>query len=339
MKADLMRLAARAACRLPRPLIRLLGGPPKVVDGQRMDPLVQFMVRYFADPPGTLDSVARTREGFDVQGTWLTHRPQPGVSVTPWTAEGSAGPIPCEIHRPKGLPARDAPVLVFYHGGGHAAGSLVSHRGVCRQLAHDGQCAVVAVDYRLAPEHRFPVGIGDCLAAFDAVVAHAWELGFDPARVGVGGDSAGANAAAVVAQQRKAAPQPPRFQILWVPWVDMSRQTRSYELFDLGYFLEKPKMEWYTAHYLARPEDALDPMASPLPGDVSGVCPAALLIAGFDPLRDEGVAYGRKLRAAGVETHVTVYEGLVHPFINVAGCVPAAARAFEDAAALLRRHL
>lgn len=339
MKADVMRLAARAACRLPIPLIRLLGGPPKVVDGQRMDPLVQFMVRYFADPPGTLDSVARTREGFDIQGTWLTHRPQPGVSVTPWAAEGPIGPIPCEIHRPKGLPARDAPVLVFYHGGGHAAGSLVSHRGVCRQLAHDAQCAVVAVDYRLAPEHRFPVGIGDCLAAFDAVVAHAWELGFDPARVGVGGDSAGANAAAVVAQQRKAAPQPPRFQILWVPWVDMSRQTRSYELFDLGYFLEKPKMEWYTAHYLARPEDALDPMASPLLGDVSGVCPAALLIAGFDPLRDEGVAYGRKLRAAGVETHATVYEGLVHPFINVAGCVPAAARAFEDATALLRRHL
>ena len=339
MKADMMRLAARAACRLPRPLIRLLGGPPKVVDGQRMDPLVQFMVRHFADPPGTLDSVARTREGFDKQGTWLTHRPQPGVSVTPWVAEGPAGPVPCEIHRPKGLPARDAPVLVFYHGGGHAAGSLVSHRGVCRQLAHDAQCAVVAVDYRLAPEYRFPVGIGDCLAAFDAVVAHAWELGFDPARVGVGGDSAGANAAAVVAQQRKAAPQPPRFQILWVPWVDMSRQTRSYELFDLGYFLEKPKMEWYTAHYLARPEDALDPMASPLLGDASGVCPAALLIAGFDPLRDEGVAYGHKLRAAGVATHATVYEGLVHPFINVAGGGPAAARAFEDATALLRRHL
>lgn len=334
-----MRWAARAACRLPMPLVRLVGGAPKVVDGQRLDPLVQFMVRYFADPPGTLASVEKTREGFDRQGTWLTHAPQPGVRILPWLVEGPAGPIRCEIHRPQGLPARDAPVLVFYHGGGFCAGSLTSHRDVCRQLAHDGRCAVVAVDYRLAPEHPYPVGIGDCLAAFDAVVAEARELGFDPARVGVGGDSAGANAAAVVAQQRKAAPHPPRFQILWAPCVDMSRQARSYELFELGYFLEKPKLEWYARHYLPHPDDALDPMASPLLGDVSGVCPAALLIAGFDPLRDEGVAYGEKLKAAGVETHVKVYEGLVHPFINVAGCVPAASASFDDATALLRRYL
>jgi acetyl esterase len=321
------------------PLIRLLGGAPRVVDGQRMDPLVQFMVRYFADPPGTLASVEKTREGFDRQGTWLTHAAQPGVTIVPWVIEGPVGPIPCEIHRPRGLPVGDAPVLVFYHGGGYCAGSLTSHRDVCRQLAHDGQCAVVAVDFRLAPEHRFPVPIGDCLAAFDAVVAHARELGFDPARVGVGGDSAGANAAAVVAQERKAAATPPRFQILWAPWVDMSRQTRSYELFGRGYFLERPKLEWYPRHYLPRPEDALDPMASPLLGDVSGVCPAALLIAGFDPLRDEGVAYAEKLRAAGVATYATVYDALVHPFINVAGCVPAARAAFDDATALLRRHL
>lgn len=321
------------------PIIEFLGGPPRIVDGHRLDPLIQFMVRYFADPPGTLDSVEKTRSGFDLQGNWLTHPPEPGVRLQSWTVRGPAGPVPCEIYRPAALPARDAPALLFFHGGGHAAGSLVSHRDVCRQLAHEGQCAVVAVDYRLAPEHRFPVGIHDCLAAFDAVVAQSRELGFDPRRIAIGGDSAGGNITAVVAQQRRSAPCPPRVQMLWVPWLDMSRQSRSYELFAEGYFLEKAKMEWYTDLYLRRPEDALDPMASPLLGDVRGVCPAVLLIAGFDPLRDEGLAYADKLRAAGVSVYARLFEGLVHPFLNVAGSVPAARAAFTEAMALLRaRH-
>lgn len=339
MTASILKWAARTACRLPMPVIRRLAGTPRVIDGQRLDPLVQFMVRYFADPPGTLDSVEKTRSGFDLQGNWLTHAPQPGVRIDAWRFDGPAGPVRCEIHRPASLPRRDAPVLVFFHGGGHVAGSLDSHRDVCRQLAHEGECAVVAVDYRLAPEHRFPAGIEDCLAAFDAVVAQSAALGFDPRRIAVGGDSAGGNAAAVVAQQRRDAPCPPRLQMLWVPWLDMSRQSRSYQLFAEGYFLEKPKMEWYTELYLRRPEDAFDPKASPLLGDVHGVCPAVLLIAGFDPLRDEGLAYGDKLQAAGVSTFVKVFEGLVHPFINVAGSVPAARAAFTEATALLRARL
>ena len=119
----------------------------------------------------------------------------------------------------------------------------------------------------------------------------------------------------------------------------MSRQTRSYELFDLGYFLEKPKMEWYTAHYLARPEDALDPMASPLLGDVSGVCPAALLIAGFDPLRDEGHAYADRLREAGVSVQHHCHTSLVHGYVQMGGAVDAAQRAIADVGAALRRGL
>ena len=339
MSSSPLKWAARAACRMPMPLIKRLAGPARTVDGQQLDPLVQFMVRYFADPPGTLDSVEKTRSGFDTQGDWLTHAPEPSVHAERWVAQGPAGPVNCDIYRPASLPRRDAPVLVFFHGGGHVAGSLVSHRDVCRQLAHEGQCAVVAVDYRLAPEHRFPVGINDCLAAFDAVVEQAWQLGFDPARIGVGGDSAGGNAAAVVAQQRRGAPCPPRLQMLWVPWVDMSQQSRSYELFAEGYFLEKAKMEWYTDLYLRGPQDALDSRASPLLGDVQGVCPAVLWMAGFDPLRDEGMAYAAKLRAAGVPVHAKVFEGLVHPFLNVAGAVPAARAAFAEATTFLRAVL
>lgn len=339
MSSSLLKWVARAACRLPVPIMKFLSGKPQEIEGKRLDPVVQFMVRYFADAPGLLASVEETRAGFDLQGDWLTHAPAPGVRIEPWVVQGPAGPIRCEIHRPASLPGKDAPVLVFYHGGGHVAGSLASHREVCRQLAHEGQCGVVAVDYRLAPEHRFPVGIKDCLAAFDAVVMEAAKLGFDPRRVGVGGDSAGGNAAAVVAQQRRHAPFPPRLQMLWVPWLDMSRQSRSYRLFAEGFFLEKAKMEWYTDLYLGKPEDAIDPLASPLLGDVTGVCPAVFLIAGFDPLRDEGIAYGEKLKAAGVSTHVRVFEGLVHPFINVAGYVPAAKAAFTEAMRLMRERL
>lgn len=339
MKSTILKYAARVACRLPMPLVKRLGGPPRAIDNQRLDPLVQFMVRYFADPPGTLDSVAKTRSGFDVQGTWLTHASEPTVNIKRWSFDGPVGPVHCEIHQPASLPNRDAPALIFFHGGGHVAGSLDSHRNVCQRLSHDGQCAVVAVDYRLAPEHRFPVGISDCLAAYDAVVAQSGELGFNPNRIGVGGDSAGGNAAAVVAQQRSSAPHPPKLQMLWVPWVDMSKQSDSYQLFGEGFFLEKVKMEWYTDLYLRSNMDALDPLASPLLGDVAGICPAFLLIAGFDPLRDEGVMYANKLEAAGVKTHAKVYEGLVHPFINVAGYVPAANQAFKDATHFLRTQL
>ncbi|MDO6964414.1 alpha/beta hydrolase [Rhizobium alvei] len=339
MASSHLKWVARAACRLPLPIMKLLSGKPAQIDGRQLDPVVQFMVRYFAEPPGTLASVQETRDGFDVQGNWLTHPPEPSVRIEAWSFQGPAGEVRCEIHRPASLPAKDAPVLIFFHGGGHVAGSLDSHRDVCRQLAHDGRCAVIAVDYRLAPEHRFPVGINDCIAAFDSVVANAEMLGIDPARIGLGGDSAGGNAAAVVAQQRRKAAFPPRLQMLWVPWLDMSKQSRSYQLFAEGFFLEKAKMEWYTDLYLSKPDDALDPMASPLLGDVDGVCPAVLLIAGFDPLRDEGLAYGEKLKAAGVPTVVRLFDGLVHPFINVAGYVPAANAAFSEATRYLRERL
>lgn len=336
MKADLMRLAARAACRLPRPLIRLLGGPPKVVDGQRMDPLVQFMVRYFADPPGTLDSVARTREGFDVQGTWLTHRPQPGVSVTPWTAEGSAGPIPCEIHRPKGLPARDAPVLVFYHGGGHAAGSLVSHRGVCRQLAHDAQCAVVAVDYRLAPEHRFPTAVDDTWAALQWLRERAAAFGLDATRIAVGGDSAGGTLAAVAAILARDHGQPLTLQLLITPGTGAAADTPSHKLFANGFLLDAASIAWFFDHYAASHQRHDWRFAPLLADDLDGVAPACVILAECDPLVDEGLAYADRLRAAGVPVALELYRGLTHDFIKMGRVLKEAVQAQQAAADALR---
>lgn len=339
MKNAVMRFAARTACRLPRPVMKALSGSPIEIDGQKLDPVVQFMVKNFTDPPGTISTVEKTRDGLDQQGSWLVHKRQQDVDVQPGTFDGPDGSVPYASYRGKASHNTDLPVLVFFHGGGHTGGSIFSHDGVCHQLAHASGYAVIAIDYRLAPEHKFPAGVNDCLAAYDAVVAQAATLRIDRNRIAVGGDSAGANLAAVVAQQRKTAEHPPKFQLLWVPWVDMSKQTRSYELFDLGFFLEKPTMEWFTDNYLNDPSDALDSRVSPLLGDVECVCPAALLVAGFDPLRDEGLAYGEKLKAAGVRTEVKLYENLVHPFINVAGCVPAAGDAFEDAVKLLKDNL
>lgn len=325
---------------LPLPIIRLLIGTPIKLDGQTMDPVVQFMVKYFVDHEvGYLPTPEEERREFDIQGNWFAHKPEPSVSITRWTVNGPNGEIPCDIHRPAKLPATDAPALIYYHGGGHVSGSLESHRNLCRQLAYEVNCAVVAVDFRLAPENKFPIGINDCLAAYDAVVQQAQELGLDPRRISVGGDSAGGNASAVIAQQRKSSSFPPKFQALWVPWLDMSKQTRSYELMGEGFFLEKKKMEWYTAHYLRSEEDGLNPLASPFLGDVEGVCPAAVFSAGFDPLRDEGRDYVEKLKAAGVPTQYKLYEGVVHPFVNVAGKIPIARKAFDEAIVILKENI
>ena len=325
---------------LPLPIIKLLIGKAIQIDGQTMDPMVQFMVKFFVDHEiGYIPSVEEERREFDIQGSWFAHNPEPSVSISLWSVNGPKGEIPFEIHRPAQLPSKHAPALIFYHGGGHVSGSLESHRNLCRQLSHDVNCAVLAVDYRLAPENKFPIGINDCLAAFDAVVQQAHELGLDPKRISVGGDSAGGNVAAVIAQQRKSSSVPPKFQALWVPWLDMSKQTRSYELMGEGFFLEKKKMEWYTSHYLRSEEDGLNPLASPSLGDVDGVCPAAIFSAGFDPLRDEGRDYVEKLKAAGVPVQYKLYEGVVHPFANVAGKIPVASKAFDEAIVILKENI
>ena len=334
------KFAALVMLKLPRPIIKLLSGKAIEIDGQTMDPVVQFMVRSFVDhEAGHIPTVEEERREIDIQGGWFAHNPEPTVSITTWAVSGPNGEIPVEIHRPAKLPAKNAPALIFYHGGGHVAGSPASHRNLCRPISHEVNCAVLAPDYRLAPEHKFPVGINDCLAVFDAVVEQAGELGLNPKRISVGGDSAGGNAAAVVAQQRKSAAFPPKFQALWVPWLDMSRQTRSYELMGEGFFLEKKKMEWFTAQYLRSDEDKLNPLASPSLGNVEGVCPATIFGAGFDPLRDEGRDYAEKLKAAGVPTTYKLYEGVIHPFVNVAGKVPAARKAFDEAMSILRDNM
>jgi len=233
------------------------------------------------------------------------------------------------------------PLLVYYHGGGWVVGDLDTHDGACRFLALQAGVNVLSVDYRLAPEHRFPAAVDDAVAAFRWAVLHAPELASDPARVAVGGDSAGGNLAAVVSQltARDGGPRP-AFQLLIYPVADLSTKHESYRLFREGFFLTEKQMDWYRGHYLSDESAARDPRASPLLAEpLKNLPPAYVATSGFDPLRDEGERYARKLEAAGVPVTLRRHGGLIHGFANATGVGTSSRRAMEEICAALRAAL
>lgn len=340
----IQRTLVKKLVKLPPSIISKITGKPLVIDGQTLNLPLQMLLKLFSPPPNHLASVDETRTEFDEQGAWLSQPSSTDVAINDIRINTDDNDqITLRIYKPlkKRLLGKktdkNLPCLVFYHGGGYVAGSLKSHDTVCQHLALDAQCAVIAVDYRLAPEHPFPTPVHDGLAAFRYIAKHATELGINPQRLGVGGDSAGGNLAAVVAQQTKYDAIKPIVQMLWVPWVDMSRERASYELFATGLFLERAKMRWYTEQYLQDDQHKTNPLASPIYGDTTGICPAYVWVAGFDPLRDEGVDYANKLTADGVPTTLKVYRTLPHPFINIAGQIDDAKAAFDDAVQALRQ--
>jgi len=282
-----------------------------------------------AIPGGALAtlSVEDARAVIDIEGAVLGGEPLP-VDVEAVEFAWPDGPVKCRLYRPPGR--RPAGLVVYYHGGGWVLGSLTSHDATCSFLANHADVAVLAVDYRLAPEHKFPAGVDDAVAAFRFAVAHAADLGVDPTAIAVAGDSAGGNLSAVVAQVTAATgEQAPALQVLLVPVTDLSAKTESYRLFREGFFLTEADMDWYKAHYLSDPDEALDPRVSPLLAeDVSGLAPAYVAVAGFDPLRDEGIAYAQRLQQAGVPTTLRVHADVIHPFSVIVG----AGQVFRDAA-------
>jgi acetyl esterase len=253
-----------------------------------------------------------------------------------------AGSIPLRIYRPAGVAAATPlPALVFFHGGGWVIGDLETHDVLCRQLTAEGRVAVVSVDYRLAPEHKFPAAADDAWAATRWVVAHARDIGVDPARLAVGGDSAGGNLAAVVALMARDAGAPSiGLQVLIYPVTDLGMATRSYTELAEGYLLTRDSMRWFIAHYLKAADEAGDWRASPLRArSLAGVAPALIVTAGFDPLRDEGEAYAAKLREAGVRVDYLSYGGMIHGFVPMGRLIDTANRAVAHIAASLRQEL
>ena len=248
--------------------------------------------------------------------------------------------IDVRIYTPPGTPP--FPLLVYFHGGGWVVGNLDTHDHVCRELCGRAQVVVVSVDYRLAPEHRFPAAVHDSLAATRWAATHARALGADPSRVAVGGDSAGANLAAVVALQLRDDGGPPlAAQLLVYPAVRMDGTvTPSMTENGVGYGLQRADMEWFSAHYLPSSEAGRDPRASPLLApSLANLPPALVQTCEFDPLRDEGEDYARALRAAGVDVTVTRYDGSIHAAWNLFTVLEPGRRMIDQAVAWLRERL
>ncbi len=268
--------------------------------------------------------------------------PPPVAEVRALSAPGPSGPIPLRLYRPIGSLGSDRlPVLVYYHGGGWVIGDLDTHDVLCRELCNAAACAVVAVDYRLAPEHRFPAAVEDALAATRWVRQSADSLGLDADRLAVGGDSAGANLAAVVAiAARDAADLPIAFQLLIYPATDMRRGHASHGSNGRGYLLESTTIAYFHDHYIDDPRLDLDWRASPLlQQNLAGLPPALVLTAGFDPLRDEGLAYADALSAAGNRSTSICFERQIHGFITMGRVLEEANTAVNLCAAAVRHAL
>jgi acetyl esterase len=254
------------------------------------------------------------------------------------TISGPGGDIPVRVYRPNA--DRPLPVVVYFHGGGWVIGNIETHDTVCQQLASLVPAVVVSVDYRLAPEHRFPAAVEDCVAATGWVYEHAGELGADGSRLAVAGDSAGGNLAAVVSIKARDAGSPPiRFQLLVYPATDMTRSFPSHVENGEGYLLTNDSMEWFIGHYLPEAERK-NPEASPLFADsLAGLPPALVITAEFDPLRDEGEAYAERLRESGVDVRASRYDGMIHAFYGMDLLLPQATRALQESAEALRGAL
>ena len=304
--------------------------------------LVLDMIRAAGRPPFETLTPDEARTAYANSRKVLQPPGEPVASVQDLAAPGPLGDIPLRHYRGQGTaPDEKLPVLVFYHGGGWLLGGLDSHDVACRRFANAARCAVVAVDYRMAPEHKFPAAVDDCAAATRWVIARAESLGIDPARVAVGGDSAGGNLAAVIALLARDGAVPPIvLQMMVYPATDMMMTSRSARSGSEGFPLTSKTMRWFIDHYLRDVADARDWRASPLRAvDLSGTAPAVVLTVAHDPLCDEGIAYARRLEQEGVRvTHLHLSDQM-HGFMSMSRIIRAADTAIDMLAAVLKKAL
>jgi len=329
---------------VPTPVVRLLaGGRSVTIDGNTLDPTLQLMLsgqRTMGIQGLMLDyDVAASRRL--MRETCLGFAgPQIHVGVSDVSIPGPAGPIPARHYHP---PTADpAPLLVFFHGGGWTIGDLDSYDALCRLTCRDAGVHVLSVDYRLAPEHPAPAAVDDAYAAFRWAHEHAGDLGAIPGKVAVGGDSAGGNLSAVVSQLARDDGGPlPVLQWLIYPRTDFTARTRSLSLFAEGFLLTKLDMDWFEEKYLGGSGiEPTDPRMSPLLADsLSGLPPALVVTAGFDPLRDEGNQYAAALRDAGAPVDLRTAGSLTHGFANLFPLGGGSAVATTEMISALRAHL
>jgi acetyl esterase len=310
-----------------------------------LDPSAKRLLDMLAAVGGMADIAAMTpqqmREGFRRLAQSVDVKGVPIGKIEDGELPGPGGALPYRIYRPQQGAAQPLPALVFFHGGGCVFGDIDTHDGLCRMLCAESGCAVISVGYRKAPEHKFPAAVEDSYAATRWVADHAAELGLDAHHIAVGGDSAGGGLAAVVCQLA-ATHHGPRLalQVLFCPVMDMRADTPSRKAFAEGYFLNQATIDWMLRHYCAADADLDDPRLSPLrAAQFSDLPPAHIHTAEFDPLRDEGEAYAKLLRQAGVATRYTCHAGMIHYFYAMAGAIPPARAALKEAAAAMREAL
>lgn len=337
-----LRVGVRVVPWLPPWLKRLLAGGGRItVDGNTLDPTLQLMMAgQRRTRTGGLSAsgdpeVARAM----MRSSHVLMAPEIEAAIRDFTIPGPETPLRTRHYRPAVEGA--APMLVFFHGGGFVVGDIESHDGLCRMICRDAAVHVLSVDYRLAPEHKAPAAAHDCFAAYRWALGHAAELGADPSRIGVGGDSAGGNLAALVAllSRDEGIPQPV-LQVLMYPVIDLAEDTQSRKLFSDGFFLSKRDREWFTELYLGGTDIAADEAwVSPLKAaDLSGLAPALVLTAGFDPLRDEGNEYAAALRSAGVTVDHRQFDALTHGFASIAAFGGGSADAVIATISAIRAH-
>jgi acetyl esterase len=309
------------------------------------DPDVQIildMIRLAGRPPFETLTPDEARQAYTASRAVLAPEPQLVAETRDLACPGPHGDIPLRYYRPFGTEAGGVlPALVYFHGGGWLLGGLDSHDTTCRHFANAARCAVVSVDYRMAPEHKFPAAVDDSEAATRWIIAHAAALGIDPARVAVGGDSAGGNLAAVLALLARDRTLPPlAFQLLIYPATDMAMTTVSSQTITQAVPLTSKSMKWFIDHYMRGAGDITDWRASPArAADLSGTAQALVLTCTCDPLRDEGIEYARRLEREGVRVTHLHFSDQIHGFMSMGRIIRAAGVAIDMMAGILGKAL
>ena len=311
--------------------------------GRTMDPKAQIVGEFVKSirVPGYFPPLPELRQQLRTMVT-LLDEPAPELPrIENVTIPGPAGSIPARMYDPAPTSSSPRPILAYFHGGGWVQGDLETHHGLCARLAERSGAMVVSVDYRLAPENKFPSAVEDCLAAYVWLRRNGRDLGGDPARVGVAGDSAGGNLSAVVSQMAAGAGVPrPTCQVLIYPAVEFNFETPSHQELAEGHIIPRDRILWYAEQYLRTDADKRDLRASPLlASDLTGQPPAMIITGGFDPLRDEGRAYADLLGASGVEVVYREYPGQIHAFVSLTKAIPQGLACTLEIGDYVRKHL
>ena len=321
--------------------LRFLDGYRIRLGNRTMDPKAQIVGEFVKSirVPGYYPPLPELRQQLRTMVMLMDEPAPPLACIEDIRIPGPAGEIPARVYAPSaGAPL---PAVVYFHGGGWVQGDLETHHGLCARLARHAGVLVVAVDYRLAPEHKFPAAVEDCMAAYRWMRSHGRDIGADSNRVAVAGDSAGGNLSAVVSQLAASTGiAVPACQVLIYPAVDFSFETASHRELENGHVIPRDRVLWYMEQYLATEADQSDLRASPLRApSVAGQPPAMIVTAGFDPLRDEGHAYAQKLRQAGVDVVYREYPGQIHAFVSLTKAIPQGMACTLDIAEYLRKRL